>query len=114
MGRCFVFFEPVEILYFPPKIGLVSSLLLFLVLFSVVVVEAVGSEGDLVAVFDDGFAGCQDMESAAVGVVDSELVGVQLEGAVSAVIHEHSGFGNCCPDRTVFKIFQEEYLCFLQ
>lgn len=114
MGRFLVLFQPVEVLNISPKIRQSQSVLLMLVGCPVGVLERIGAENDLTAVFDNRFACDVDVECAFGRAVDSQLMAVELEFAVSAVVHKDSGFGDCGPNDTVLEVFQEENFCLLQ
>lgn len=83
-------------------------------LFSLRVLESIGAEDNLVAVLDDGFAGNEYIESAWVGVVDSELMAVEFKVTILATFNEHCWFDDCCLYSTVFEVFEEQDLSFLQ
>jgi hypothetical protein len=112
MGRFLVLFQPVEVLNISPKIRQSQSVLLMLVGCPVGVLERIGTENNLTAVFDNRFACDVDVECAFGRAVDSQLMAVELEFAVSAVVD--SGFGDCGPNDTVLEVFQEEDFCLLQ
>ena len=114
MRRGLILLKPVEILYLSPKIRLISSLLLLLVPLPVRIIIAIRRKGHLIAVLNDRLTCGKDSEFAVVSVVDSELVRVELEVTVAAVIHEYSGFSHCGSYGAVFEVFQEENFCLLQ
>ena len=79
----------------------------------VLVFELILFELDSIAILNNGLAGHEYPKHAVVSVVDSQLMAIQLESAVSAMIYKHGGFGHSCLDLAILQIFQEKYLCFL-
>ena len=112
--RLLVFLEPVEVLDVAPKVGLVVLVLLLLVAQPVGIVEGVGAEDHAVAILDDGLAGDEDVKPAVEGVVDAQLVAVELEPAIRAVVHENRRLGDCASDDAASQVLQEDYLGFDQ
>jgi hypothetical protein len=113
MRRLLVLFEPAEVLDVPPEVVLACPLVIQLMLLSLGVLEGVGSEDDLIAELDDGLAGDEDGKSAVVGVVDSQLVAVDLQMAARAAVHEHCRLRQCRSDRAIGQVLQEQYFCLL-
>lgn len=66
------------------------------------VLKRVRTENDLTAIFDNRFACDVDAECAFGRAVDSELMTVELEFAVLAVVYKDSGFGDCSPNDAIF------------
>ena len=108
--RLLVFLKPVEVLDVLPEVGLVVLVLLLLVAQPVGIVEGVGAEDHAVAILDDGLAGDEDVEPAVEGVVDAQLVAVELEPAIRAVVHENRRLGDCASDDAASQVLQEDYL----
>ena len=74
------------------------------------VLKAIGGKLDAVAVLDDGLATDEDVEPGIEGVVDAQLVAVELESAPAALIHEHRRLSNRTSDRAVRQVLQEKNL----
>lgn len=100
MGRFLVLFQPVEVLDLTPEIRLVVFVLFLLVSLSVRIDEGVGTEDYAIAIFYDSLACDEDVESAIRGVVDAQLMAVELESAVLAMVHKHRRFGDCASNDT--------------
>jgi hypothetical protein len=62
--------------------------------FSGLVVESIGSEDHLFAVLDNWFTGCKNAKSAFIGVMDSQLVAVQLKFAICTIFNKNSRLSN--------------------
>ena len=88
MRRLLILFEPVKVLDVLPKVRLACPLLLFLMNLSLLVVKGIGTEDDSIAVLYDGLACNVNVESAIVGVMNSQLMAVQLESTVFTVVHK--------------------------
>ena len=74
---------------------------------SVRVFESVCAKDYFVAVFDNGFASDEDVEPALKGIMDSQLMTVQLKFTVMAIVDKNSRFGNTCLDDTVLEVLQK-------
>lgn len=94
--RLLVLLQPVEILNISPEVGLSQPVLLGFVLLSAGVLPVVGPEHHASAVLDDGLAGHEDPESGLVGFVDTQLMTVEFEAAIDAILDEDSRSRNCC------------------
>lgn len=110
MRRFLVFLEPVEVLDLAPEVGLVVLILLLLVSLPVGIVEGVRTEDHAIAIFDDGLACDEDVEFAVEGVVDPQLVAVELESAVLAMVHKNCRFGHCASNDAACQVLQEKDL----
>jgi len=80
---------------------------------SIRILKSISTKDHLIAVFNDSFTCNKNVESAFVGIVNTQLMAIQLKFAVMTIIDKDCRFGDSSSDDTVLQIFQEEDLCFL-
>lgn len=78
------------------------------------VVEAVGSKDNLITIFDDRLTGYKNMKFTLVGVMDSELMAIELESNIGTVVDKYSRFCDSCADNAVLEVFKEKDFCLLE
>lgn len=72
---------------------------------SIWIFKAIRSKDNFIAIFDDSLACDIDMKLGLIGIMNSQLMAVELEDTVMTIIDEDSRFCNSCSDSTVLEVF---------
>lgn len=110
MGRFYIVFQPIEILYFTPEVRLICSIEFSFITLFAIVVECVGGKFDTVTVFDNSLTCDKYLEGRIEAIMDPQLMAVDFKSAVCALINKDSRFSKRGPNGAVVKFLQEEDL----
>ncbi len=105
-----IFLQPVEILNFLPMIVFPFSFKVFEILTNVRILISIRGEYNSIAILYNGFTGDKYFQNRVESIMYSQLMAIQLESTVGAIVNKNSWFGRSTIYNTVFKLFQEQNL----